>query len=126
MVAGVKQLLPGCTLTLSLDGQPQESRYWQARAKASGASSTEEFQERLSAVVRSHLLADVPVGALLSGGLDSSLVVAHMVREESGPAHTFSVGFEDAHLDERGSARRTADLPDCALYRAAHEGGTDG
>ena len=108
MVAGVKQLLPGCTLTLSLDGQPQESRYWQARAKASGASSTEEFQERLSAVVRSHLVADVPVGALLSGGLDSSLVVAHMVREASGPVHTFAVGFEDAHLDERDSARQVA------------------
>lgn len=108
MVAGVKQLLPGCTLTLALDGQPVETRYWQARAKAAGPSSTAEFQERLAAVVRSHLVADVPVGALLSGGLDSSLVVAHMVREASAPVHTFSVGFEDARLDERGSARQVA------------------
>ncbi len=108
MVAGVKQLLPGCTLSLALDGAPVEARYWQARAKASGGSSAEEFQERLAAVVRSHLVADVPVGALLSGGLDSSLIVAHMVREASGPVHTFSVGFEDARLDERGSARDVA------------------
>ncbi len=108
MVAGVKQLLPGCTLALHLAGQPEESRYWQARAKASGASSAGEFQDRLGAAVRSHLVADVPVGALLSGGLDSSLVVAHMVREASGPVHTFSVGFDDARLDERGSARQVA------------------
>ena len=108
MVAGVKQLLPGCTLTLSRDGQPEEARYWQARAKAAGPASAAEFQERLASVVRSHLVADVPVGALLSGGLDSSLVVAHMVREASGPVHTFSVGFEDARLDERGSARDVA------------------
>ncbi len=108
MVAGVKQLLPGCTLALQLCGHPEEARYWQARAKAPGPSSAEEFQERLGAVVRSHLVADVPVGALLSGGLDSSLIVAHMVREATGPVHTFSVGFEDARLDERGSAREVA------------------
>jgi asparagine synthase (glutamine-hydrolysing) len=62
----------------------------------------------LTEVVKSHMVADVPVGALLSGGLDSSLVVAHMVRASATPVHTFSVGFEDERLDERPAARRVA------------------
>ncbi len=109
MVTGVRQLMPGCTLTLSTEGRPVERRYWQARATACGPQTVDDFQERLAEVVRSHLAADVPVGALLSGGLDSSLVVSHMVRASSGPVHTFSVGFEDAHLDERRAARSVAD-----------------
>jgi asparagine synthase (glutamine-hydrolysing) len=109
MVAGVRQLLPGCTLTLAADGRPVEQRYWQARAAASGPQTVDDFHERLGAVVRSHLVADVPVGALLSGGLDSSLVVAHMVRTSTAPVHTFSVGFEDARLDESRAARAVAE-----------------
>ncbi|HUR34502.1 MAG TPA: asparagine synthase (glutamine-hydrolyzing) [Vicinamibacterales bacterium] len=110
MVEGVRQLRPGYTLTLgSDDGGPVERQYWQARARPAGHAATLEFQDRFAAVVSSHLVADVPVGALLSGGLDSSLVVAHMVRAASDPVHTFSVGFEDARLDERDSARRVAE-----------------
>jgi asparagine synthase (glutamine-hydrolysing) len=110
MVAGVRQLLPGCTLTLSVDGgAPIERRYWQARGRSSGPATTTQFQDKLATAVRSHMVADVPVGALLSGGLDSSLIVAHMVRAASAPVHTFSVGFDDARLDERGAARRVAE-----------------
>lgn len=108
MVAGVKQLMPGCTLTLGAEGRPVERRYWQATAAASVPRTAEVFHERLAAAVRSHMVADVPVGALLSGGLDSSLIVAHMVRTSSQPVHTFAVGFEDPQLDERGVARSVA------------------
>jgi asparagine synthase (glutamine-hydrolysing) len=110
MVEGVRHLLPGCALSLALsDAEPAVSRYWQARARSEGRTTAADFQERFGAVVRSHMVADVPVGALLSGGLDSSLVVAHMVRASDAPVHTFSVGFDDERLDERSAARRVAE-----------------
>jgi|KBSMisStaDraftv2_1062788.scaffolds.fasta_scaffold08087_4 asparagine synthase (glutamine-hydrolysing) len=109
MVDGVRQLLPGSTLALAMDGhEPIEQRYWHARAKSAGQTTSSELHERLARVVESHMVADVPVGALLSGGLDSSLIVAHMVRASATPVHTFSVGFEDEQLDERPAARRVA------------------
>ena len=109
MVEGVRQLRPGSTLALAMDGhEPIEQRYWHARAKSAGQTTSSELHERLAAVVKSHMVADVPVGALLSGGLDSSLIVAHMVRASATPVHTFSVGFEDERLDERPAARRVA------------------
>jgi asparagine synthase (glutamine-hydrolysing) len=110
MVAGIRQLLPGRTLTLSIDDpEPVERRFWQARARTDGHATAANFHDRLASVVQSHMVADVPVGGLLSGGVDSSLVVAHMVRAASAPVHTFSVGFEDARLDERSAARRVAE-----------------
>jgi asparagine synthase (glutamine-hydrolysing) len=109
MVDGVRQLRPGSTLVLSMGGgAPVERRYWAAHARSAGRTSPSDLQDRLGAVVRSHMVADVPVGALLSGGLDSTLVVAHMARVSTTPVHTFSVGFEDERLDERAAARRVA------------------
>ena len=109
MVEGVRQLPPGHTLTLRVDAQQlDERRYWQAHAVPGAQASIAQFQERIGEAVRSHMVADVPVGALLSGGVDSSLIVAHMVRAASAPVHTFAVGFEDAGLDERTAARRVA------------------
>jgi asparagine synthase (glutamine-hydrolysing) len=109
MVTGVRQLLPGCTLSLGLDAaEPSEVRYWQVRARLAVPAGGEPFQERLAAAVQTHMVADVPVGALLSGGIDSSLIVAHMVQAATSPVHTFSVGFEDDRLDEREAARRVA------------------
>ena len=61
---------------------------------------TEELLERLTEAVRLRLISDVPVGALLSGGLDSSAVVALMRRVTSGPIRTFSIGFDRPDYDE--------------------------
>lgn len=124
IVQGVRQLPPGHTLTLNVDSrQLAERRYWQAHAipSARGAPdrpdrpgsrsplpSVAQFQQRIGEAVRSHMVADVPIGALLSGGVDSSLIAAHMVREASAAVHTFSVGFEDSDLDERHAAHRVA------------------
>jgi asparagine synthase (glutamine-hydrolysing) len=69
----------------------------------------EELLDRLRDSVRAHLIADVPVGVFLSGGIDSSLIVALASEVSSGPVKTFTVGFEERHFDERGAARLIAD-----------------
>ena len=67
-----------------------------------------ELQQRLDDAVRSHLVSDVPVGALLSGGLDSSLVTALMTRHMGGQVPTFSIGSDQPSFDERPFARQVA------------------
>src|SRR5262249_50774781 len=69
----------------------------------------EELEEKLAEAVRIRLLADVPLGALLSGGTDSSTIVALMARVSSRPVKTFSVGFRDAEFNEAPFARIVAD-----------------
>ncbi len=121
---GVCQLPPGCRLTLKTgcagagSGGPLEpaiERYWafRPRPEAPGATSDEEWLERLDATlaeaVRLRLTSDVPLGAFLSGGIDSSLVVAHMVHQAPGRVRTFTVGFREAGWDESAHARAVAD-----------------
>jgi asparagine synthase (glutamine-hydrolysing) len=109
MVSGISQLPAGSTMLLALaPAQLTSERYWRPRPGRAARTSAGDLQARLAATVQSHLVADVPVGALLSGGLDSSLIVAHMVRASGGTVHTFSVGFDDDRLDERAAARRVA------------------
>jgi asparagine synthase (glutamine-hydrolysing) len=109
MVLGVSQLPAGSTMSLAIDAaQLSTTRYWRPRPRRGPATTAAELQVRLSAAVESHMVADVPVGALLSGGIDSSLIVAHMVRAASAKVHTFSVGFDDDQLDERAAARRVS------------------
>ncbi len=89
-------------------------RYWQLRMDPDPRPTAEEWQEAIRAkvdeAVRLHLIADVPVGAFLSGGVDSSVVVASAAAHVNGPLQTFSIGFEDDALSElpyaRGVARR--------------------
>jgi asparagine synthase (glutamine-hydrolysing) len=69
----------------------------------------QELCARLRDSVRAHLIADVPVGVFLSGGIDSSLIVALAAEVSSDPVKTFTVGFEERHFDERGAARLIAD-----------------
>jgi len=72
----------------------------------------EELRERLRDSVRAHLIADVPVGVLLSGGLDSSSLAALAAMESSERVSTFTIGFEEKHFDERGPARLIAERYD--------------
>lgn len=72
------------------------------------ADVVDAVRERVRAAVRVRLVADVPLGALLSGGLDSSVVVAAMRTAGAEPLRTYTVGFEDAASDERAAARRVA------------------
>jgi asparagine synthase (glutamine-hydrolysing) len=123
--AGLYKLEPGCVLTLAAApggfGQPDIRRYWSlSEAVAAGrqdpvtdeAGALCELEARLSEAVRLQSLADVPLGAFLSGGVDSSTIVALMQhnarREGRGPVQTFTVGFDASGYDESASARAVA------------------
>ncbi len=112
ILRGVRRLEPGCRLTVN-DGRPGEpERYFQpvVARSAQRFDRTEleaELYETLTEVVDQHLIADVPVGLLLSGGLDSSLIAALAARR--APVHTLSMAFADSAVDERPWARAVAD-----------------
>jgi asparagine synthase (glutamine-hydrolysing) len=113
MLAAVRKLPPASTLVLPLDGgEPVVRRYWRLRFLPQPGLGEEDWIERLQAgladAVQSHLVADVPVGAFLSGGMDSSAVVALMARASSAPIRTFSIGFDEADYDELAYARQVA------------------
>jgi asparagine synthase (glutamine-hydrolysing) len=73
------------------------------------AELVEELRARLRDSVRAHLLADVPVGVLLSGGVDSAVLAALAAQETGEAVHTFTIGFEEKSFDERADARRVAE-----------------
>jgi asparagine synthase (glutamine-hydrolysing) len=113
----VRKLPAGHSLTLDLDSLRHRSeRYWQYQpepAEASGAVAeaqwTEEFRERLDRAVARRLVADVPVGCFLSGGIDSSTVTALAVRHAGRDRiKAFSIGFEEATFDETRYAHMVA------------------
>jgi asparagine synthase (glutamine-hydrolysing) len=107
---GINKLPPGHVLVAEGSAERIEP-YWQA-VPIDDAGSEEEWLQRVRATVRAaverRLLADVPLGALLSGGIDSSIVVALMAQASTGPVRTFTVGFPDVRYDERAYARELA------------------
>ena len=106
---GIEKLAPGHVLVWE-DGRVSVERYWTPRP-VSAADDDEwlaRVRESVTAAVRRRLVADVPLGALLSGGIDSSLVVALMAQASPAPVRTFTVGFADARYDERPFAREVA------------------
>jgi asparagine synthase (glutamine-hydrolysing) len=113
-LAGVEKLLPGHRLVVA-DGRARTEAYWRyprpdPRRDLSADELAEGLLAELEEAVRLRLMSDVPLGAMLSGGLDSSLVVALMAKHVSGPVQTFSVGFvEDGPLNELADAREIAE-----------------
>ena len=111
----VAKLPPAHTLVLE-DGAARVSRYWhldhltQGEQACDEAEACERIREALRRATRRRLVSDVPLGAFLSGGVDSSAVVAAMAQETSGPVKTFSIGFDRESFDERRHARRIAEL----------------
>jgi asparagine synthase (glutamine-hydrolysing) len=107
---GIEKLPPGHLLVLE-DGRVQVERWWTPGPAGSAASEgewLERVRETVGAAVRRRLVADVPLGALLSGGIDSSVVVAELAAAGSGAVRTFTIGFGDAAYDEREHARLVA------------------
>jgi asparagine synthase (glutamine-hydrolysing) len=105
------QKLPPAHLLVFEDGQVRTSRYWslsfRPESRVTEAEAAVELCERLKEAVRMRLMSEVPLGAFLSGGLDSSCVVALMA--ELGPVQTFSIGFEEEEFDELRHARVVAE-----------------
>jgi asparagine synthase (glutamine-hydrolysing) len=108
----IKKLEPGHWL-LWRNGEIKTERYWQLDFSNKVSLSEEEAGERavelLREAVRIRLMSEVPLGAFLSGGIDSSAVVALMAQESSEPVKTFSIGFEEQDFSELHHARRVAE-----------------
>jgi len=112
ILRGVKKLEPGHNLVVR-DGRAAEPprRYWDVAPLfaeprlGSEDALLEELRWRLGEAVKSHLVSDVPLGAFLSGGVDSSAVVGYMAAEHGASVKTFSIGFDQPAFDERPYAR---------------------
>lgn len=107
---GVRKVGAGSMVSFDANGERHESRFWSAEQVAlsglqnpftgSFDDAKRELSRLLAASVKGQLMSDVALGAFLSGGIDSSLVVAIMQEVGSGPARTFSIGFEETGFDE--------------------------
>ncbi len=115
---GINKVPPGHILIAEGEHERIE-QYWSPEP-AEPSLREEEWLERVretvAGAVRKRLVADVPLGALLSGGIDSSIVVALMAAASSHPVRTFTVGFSDARYDERAYARAVSER-----YSTIHE-----
>ena len=115
---GVRSLPPGHVLTFEPEGEPLVERYWEpplagvdgvAPADGSLRDAAAGVRSRLEGAVRRRLISDVPLGAFLSGGIDSSAVVGVMASQLERPVQTFTIGFDDREgFDERPYARLAA------------------
>jgi len=120
--SSIRQLEPGTIMTVSADGGTSTSRYWSVPVSTEDERPESQWitdcEGALRAAVESHLVSDVPVGAFLSGGVDSGLMVALMADILGRPVETFTVGFKEAgssFIDERVFARGLA-----ARYKLNH------
>ncbi len=120
IVKGVRKLEPGHWLEASPECPPQIQRYWQVRFEPDRGLSERYFIERLRELlaesVQLHLVSDVPLGAFLSGGIDSSCVVAAAAPCIREALRTFSIGFVESDYNELNYARLVADR-----FRTAHD-----
>jgi asparagine synthase (glutamine-hydrolysing) len=117
---GMRKLLPGSYLTLSTEVSvgvlPAPTYYWRARDLANAGlrtdlddqSAAEELDGQLRRAVAGQMVADVPLGAFLSGGVDSSTIVALMQQQSRRPVRSFSIGFAESDYDEAVHAKAVA------------------
>ena len=112
ILRGIRKLEPAHVLTAGPNLPARVSRYWdvvfEPNRKATEQDLIEELREKIDESVRMHMVSDVPVGAFLSGGIDSSSVVAHMTRHAARPVKTFAIGFKEASFNELPYARTIA------------------
>jgi asparagine synthase (glutamine-hydrolysing) len=116
---GIRKIVPGTVTVIAADGGATEHRFWSmAQAaergeaeplRASQAEIADEMERTLRRTIRQQMVADVPLGAFLSGGVDSSLVVALMQAESGRRVKTFTIKFDEPEYDESAHARAVAD-----------------
>lgn len=111
----VRKLPPGSWLSYEKDGRVEQGTFWKMPIPASEpmpgdtrAAAAVRIREMFDEAVRIRMIADVPLGAFLSGGIDSSSVVASMALQSAEPVRTFSIGFEEADYNELPAARLVA------------------
>jgi len=109
---GIFKLEPAHYLLITLDKKIKKERYWNLdysqKLNLSENEWIEAIEEKLKESVKIRLISDVPLGAHLSGGIDSSMIVAMMAQEMKEPVKTFSVGFKEKEYDETKYARLVA------------------
>ena len=117
---GIQKLPPGCMATVSLNQrEPRITCYWSAidaalngatqqRLNLSPQEATDQLEVLLKSAVAQQMVADVPLGAFLSGGVDSSTIVALMQTQSSRPVRTFTIGFHEAGYNEAEHAKAVA------------------
>lgn len=125
MLKGVRKLAPATLMVVEPDGQTRQRRYWQPDYARNGEESRRSFEDwrdmtlaALRTAVKRRLVADIPVGALLSGGVDSSLIVG-LMSEADANVRTYSIGFEDVGSEE-GNEFRYSDII-AKHYATQHE-----
>lgn len=120
---GIGKLPPGCVVSVDVSqpelSLPQPCQFWswsdlardrsQTPFTGTGEEAVDALERALRSAVRDRMVADVPVGAFLSGGIDSSVIAALMQRESEQPIHTFTIGFQEADFDESAEARSVAE-----------------
>jgi asparagine synthase (glutamine-hydrolysing) len=123
ILRGVRKLAPATLLTIEPTGARSERRYWSSTPETNPSAPTADWEQMtlaaLRAAVQRRMVADVPVGVLLSGGLDSSLIVALLAGEGQRGLATFSIGFADAG-GHHGDEFHYSDLV-AAEFATAHE-----
>lgn len=114
---GISKLSPGSLTRISLDLQEQPQLPWRTLNDSvpnyqtplpTDAEAIDQLDDVLGAAIKDQMVADVPLGAFLSGGLDSSTVVAIMQSRSSRPIRTFTIGFSESNYDESSNARAIA------------------
>jgi asparagine synthase (glutamine-hydrolysing) len=115
----IKKLQPAHYLLLSLKDKPviEINRYWEIHFDPDYSKSENRWKEEIEAcfseTVKLHMISDVPLGAFLSGGIDSSSVVAMMAKNSDRPVKTFSIGFKEQKFNELKYARELANKYGC-------------
>ena len=115
---GIEKLEPGSMVEIDANGRESRRRYWDLRALARNAvrdratlddeTAVETLDDLLRDAVKRRMIADVPLGVFLSGGIDSSTVLALMQAQSSRPVKSFTIGFDEAGYDEARDAKRVA------------------